>query len=142
MGREEYNICKQILLVCVASVLAMYGPHWVCPSSQQPVLSCLHSSGSRFSAEYCLKQTLCFMHFPCLSCSGTDSRVSPRAQTHFGLRFVPFPGSSSSGDQVLGEHTVPGGLCILITSPVLAAQFPRFAMRALSQVCCVSPLGS
>ena len=27
--------------------------------------------------------------------------------------FCAFPGLSSSGDQVLGEHPVPGGLCIL-----------------------------
>ena len=39
-----------------------------------------------------------------------------------GMRFVPFPGLSSSGDQVLGECTVPGGPYVLITSPVLAAQ--------------------
>ena len=37
---------------------------------------------------------------------------------------MPFPSPSSAGDYVLGEHTVPGGPCILITSPVLAAQFP------------------
>ena len=34
-----------------------------------------------------------------------------------GVHFVPFPGLISSGDQVLGECTVPGGSCILITSP-------------------------
>ena len=38
----------------------------------------------------------------------------------------PFPGMSCSGDQVLGKHTAPGGPCVLITSPVLATQFPRF----------------
>ena len=32
---------------------------------------------------------------------------STKAQTRLGLRFVPFPGPSSSGDQVLGEHTLP-----------------------------------
>ena len=126
------------MLVCVASVLAVYGPHWVCPSSQQPVLSCLHSSGSRFSAEYCLKQTLCFMHFTCLSCSGTDSRVRckgtdsvwlafcalprfkqlrgscawrahcPRWTVH--LNHLPCPGCSVS--QVCRESTVSGVLCV------------------------------
>ena len=40
------------------------------------------------------------------------------------------------------KHTVLGGLCILITSPVLAAHFPGHATRAASQVCCVSPLES
>ena len=34
-----------------------------------------------------------------------------------GVHFVPFPGLISSGDQVLGECTVSGGPCILITSP-------------------------
>ena len=58
------------------------------------------------------------------------------------MRFVPFPGPSSSGDQVLGEHTVPGGLCVLITSPAPATLFPGCAVIALSQVCPVSPLGS
>ena len=56
--------------------------------------------------------------------------------------FVPFPGPSSSGDQMLGECTIPGELCVLISSPVLATRFPRCAVRALSQVCRVSPLGS
>ena len=28
-----------------------------------------------------------------------------KAQTPLGLHFVPFPGLSSSGDQVIGEHT-------------------------------------
>ena len=56
--------------------------------------------------------------------------------------FVPFSGLSSSGNQVLGEHSVPGGPCVLITSPVLAAWFPGCAVRVPSQLCCVSPLGS
>ena len=33
---------------------------------------------------------------------------STKAQTWLGLRFVPFPGLSSSGDQVLGKCTLPG----------------------------------
>ena len=41
-----------------------------------------------------------------------------------GHAFCAFPALSSSDDQVLGEHTVPGGPCVLITSPVLATQFP------------------
>ena len=58
------------------------------------------------------------------------------------VHFVPFSSPSSSGDQVLGEHTLPGGPCVLFTSPVLAAQFPRCTMRTQSQVCHVFPLGS
>ena len=34
-------------------------------------------------------------------------RYSTKAQIWLGLRFVPFPGPSSSGDQVLGECTLP-----------------------------------
>ena len=65
-----------------------------------------------------------------LRCSGT-----PQGQTRLGMRSVFFPGPSSSGNQVFGERTVPGGPCILITSPVPAVQFPGGPARALSQPC-------
>ena len=68
-----------------------------------------------------------------------------------GVRFVPFPAPSSSGDQVVGEHSVPGGRCVLpppcsqppglTTSPFPAPWFPGYAGRAPSQVGRVSPLG-
>ena len=51
--------------------------------------------------------------------------------SELGMPFAPFPGLSSSGDQVLRKHTVPGGPCVLITSLVLAT-------RLWSQVCCKS----
>ena len=54
------------------------------------------------------------------------------------MRFVPFPAPSSSGDQVVGEHSVPGGLCVLITSPVLEARFPGCAVSTISVVLCIS----
>ena len=63
----------------------------------------------------------------------------------FGHAFCALSRLSSSGDQVLAEHTVPGGLCVLITSPVLAGWCPGCAARVPSQVCHVrgvSPLGS
>ena len=56
--------------------------------------------------------------------------------------FVPFPGLSRSGDQVLGESTVPGGLCVLITSPALATWLLRCTPRTTFQVCHISPLES
>ena len=59
-----------------------------------------------------------------------------------GVRFVPFSGLSSSGNQVLGECTVPGGPCILITSLVPITRFPGCVARALSQMCRRSPLES
>ena len=49
---------------------------------------------------------------------------STRAQIQLGVCFVPFPDPSSSGDQVLGEYTVPGGPCMLINSLVPASLFP------------------
>ena len=67
---------------------------------------------------------------------------STKAQIQLGLHFVPFPGLISSGDQVLGEHIVPGGLCALITSPVAGAQFLGCAARAPSLMFPVSSLGS
>ena len=68
-------------------------------------------------------------------------RYSTKAQTQLGLRFVPFPGLSSSGDQVLGERSLPTWAVCLITSPVPAARFPGCAVGALSHVCRVSLLG-
>ena len=59
-----------------------------------------------------------------------------------GHAFVPFPGLSNSGDQVLGECTIPGGPRVLITSQVLAAQSSGCASRVPSHVYCVSPLES
>ena len=44
---------------------------------------------------------------------------------------MPFPGPSSSGDQVLGKRTVPGRQGILITSLVPAARFPRGPVSAM-----------
>ena len=40
-------------------------------------------------------------------------------QTWLGLRFVPFPGPSSSGNQVFGEH----GRCDLLPPPSLSLGF-------------------
>ena len=68
-------------------------------------------------------------------------RCSTKAQTRLGLRFVPFPGPSSSGDQVLGECSLPTWAVRLITSPVPAAWFPGCAVGAPSHVCRVSLLG-
>ena len=67
---------------------------------------------------------------------------STKAQTWLGLRFVPFPSPSSSGDQVLGEHTLPRRAVHLITSLVPANWFPGCAVGALSHVCHVSSLES
>ena len=52
-------------------------------------------------------QALGCMHSPGLSRSGSGSWVLHKGKTWLGLHFVPFPGPSSSGDQVLGKHSHP-----------------------------------
>ena len=69
------------------------------------------------------------------------SCLDTKAQTWLGLSFVPFPGPSSSGNQVLGERTLPRYMVHLITSPIPAARFPGCTVGVPSQVSCVSPLG-
>ena len=54
--------------------------------------------------------------------------------------FVLFPGLSSSGVQVLGECTVPGETCVIITSPVRVTRIPGVCPE--STVLDVSPLES
>ena len=81
------------------------------------------------------------MHFPGLSCSGSGSWVLCKGTDSVGSTFLPFPGPSSSGNQMLGEHIVPGGLVILVTSPGQATWFPSCITRAPCQVYRVSPLG-
>ena len=140
VGREEH--CKQISLACVGcahSVWTTLGlpPLTVRVLSQSTLLRLQVALQGSYS-----KQALGFVHFPGLSCSGSGSWILHKGTDSVGCAFRPFPGLSSLGDQVLGECTVPGGLCILITSLVPATQFPGCTTRALSQVCRVSPLGS
>ena len=98
----------------------------------------LYCSGSRVLCKGTVQSR------PCRSCTSQVYAAqipghSARAQTLLGMRFVHFPGLSISGDQVLCEHTVPGGPCVLITSLVQAAWFPGHALRAqVSGVPCVS----
>ena len=54
------------------------------------------------------------------------------------MRFVPFPGRSSSGDQVLGECTVPAGPRVLLTSPVGCLVSRVCCKSTVSAVLCVS----
>ena len=75
----------------------------------------------------CLRWALGCGHFPGLRCSVQVLRYSTKSQTRLGLCFVPFPGLSSSGDQVLGERTLPRCAVPLITSLVPACRFPGCA---------------
>ena len=123
------------------------GHSWAC-LGQSLVGSRLLSPGSWHAQAFvcALQEGLCHTQVCCtqspcsrslLTCSSTGD-----TQTQFwlgpcglGVHFVPFPGLNSSGDQVLGERSVPGGLCVIITSPVPATQLPGCPTRAPSQVC-------
>ena len=99
-GRE--GCCKQITLACARSASATLGLPPILgacslPAHAAQALGC--SAGNRpWPALGCL-------HFPGPSRSGSGTRVVLRGtDSRLGLRFVPFPDPSSSGDKVFGEH--------------------------------------
>ena len=97
LGREEH--CKQISLACVHSDSATLGLPLLtaCVLSQSTLLSLQVALQGN-----CLKRTLGCVHSPGLSHSGSGSGLLHKGADSVGPRFVPFPGPSSSGDQVLG----------------------------------------
>ena len=64
---------------------------------------------------------------------------STKAQTQLGLRFVPFPVLSSSGDQVLGECTLSGwgGVSYHLPHPSLSVSLIAQQERHLRCGMCV-----
>jgi len=88
------------------------------------------------------KAALGCVHFLGLGHSGSGPQVLQKGADSVGPGFVPFPGPSSSGDQVLGERTLPGWWVPLITSPIPAILLSGCTAGAPSQVCRVSLLGS
>ena len=100
MGREGH--CKQISLACVASARSV----WTTLVLPQ-LTACVPSQSTLLSLQValqgnCPKQAVHFMHFPGLSRQVLG--YSTKAQTRLGMHFVPFPGPSSSGGQMLGVH--------------------------------------
>ena len=59
------------------------------------------------------------MHIPGLSRSGSGTQVVLRGADSVGPAFVPFPGPSSSGDEVFGDR----GHCDLSPTPSLSLSF-------------------
>ena len=90
----------------------------------------------------CPKQALGFMHFLGLSCSGSGSRVLHKGTDSVGHTFCAIPRSKQFRWPRAWQAHCPRWAVHLITYPVLAAQFPGCAVRAPTQVCCVSPLRS
>ena len=74
--------------------------------------------------QVCCTQSPCPCGRPLLTRTSTVDTQTQFWLSFCGLvmHFMPFPGLNNSGDQVLGQCTVSGGLCILITFRVLAAQ--------------------
>ena len=105
MGREEH--CKQISLVCAGSARSVLATVGLLPLTGRVLPQSTLLRLQVALQGNCPKWALGFVHFPGLSHSGSGSWYSTKAQTWLGLCFVPFPGPSTSGDQVLGERTLP-----------------------------------
>jgi len=132
---EREGCYKQIPLACVGSAfsgLVCHSPRW----RLFPRSTLLRLQGA--PQQHYLKRALHFMPFSLLTFSGALQGHRARWPVHF----VPFPGSGNSGERVLCEHAVPVGPGILCPSLIPAAWFPRCTVRAQSQVCSVSPMGS
>ena len=139
---EKEEHCEQISLACVGSAHSV----WTTLGLPQ-FMACVLSWSTPLRLQValqvnCPKRALGFMHFPDLSCSGSGSQVLHKDIASVEHVFSVLSRSEQLRQPGAGECTVPGGLCILITSLVLATQFPRCAATAPSQVCRVSPLGS
>ena len=68
-------------------------------------------------------------------------RFSGALQGHrprWAVTSVPLSGPNSSGDQVLGEHTVTVGPCILFTSQSWQLDFPGVPQEHFQGVLCIS----
>ena len=136
-GRDSVNKFHWYLW----GVFAVSGPCWVCPSPRL-CASQIYNAQAPWSSARTLSQVgPAFYALPRskpLSFSG-----SPQGhRLGWAVCSVPSPGPSSSGDQVLGECTVPGGPCVLITSQVPGARVPSGPARVPSHMHCMSPLGS
>ena len=140
---QEGGTCKQISLVCVGSTPSLWATLGL-PQLMVHVLS--HSTLLRLQVVlqgHCPKQALRFMHFPGLSCSGSGSWVLCKGTDLIGHEFYALPRSKELRPPGAWQAHCPRWAAHgLIISLVLETRFPRCALRALSQVCCVSPLGS
>ena len=117
VGREGH--CKHTPLACVGSDHS----EWTTPVWPQPKVVCtfwVHNGQAPECSARALSQVgPAFGALP----RSKPLRFLGAAQGHrpkWAVSCVPFPGPSSSGDQVLDQCTVPGGPCVLCTSLVTA----------------------
>ena len=120
----------------VWGVLTVYGPHWVCPNSKWCVLPgsmLLRLQGACRDTVQSGPWNLCTSRSKLFRFPGTpQGHIPGRAAL-----FVPFPGSRSPGDWVLGKCALPGGPCVLITSLIRPLGFPVHRESTISGVLCV-----
>ena len=70
------------------------------------------------------------------------SGISQRHKLGWACVLCPSQVLAAQATRCVSRVHSPGGWCVLITSPVPIPWFFRCTRRVLSQVCCVSPLGS
>ena len=116
-----------------ANIAGVYGEHsqYMDHTGFAPAQGGLCFPGPHCSGSRVLCRALHFVHFPGLSLS---SPILSEGTDLVGHAFCALPRPECSGDQVLGEHTVPGGAWILITSLVPAVQF-HFMTNRWGNIC-------
>ena len=144
VGREEH--CKQVTLACAHSVSATLGlpPLMACVVSLHACLPCL---GSRLLCQELSEASPGFYALPRSKLLRFRHLGSPQ-RCRLGWTCVPFPGLSSSGDQVFGKHShcnlsppqsLP--LCFLGVQPahllrwMLTVQNPKKSCLAMKPGC-------
>ena len=78
-------------------------PHWACPCSWRVSFPCLHCLGSRLLCWELSEAGPGLYALPRSSCSGSGARVLLTGTDSWAC-VSPFPGQSSSGDQVSGKR--------------------------------------
>ena len=136
MGREEY--CKQISLACVGRAHSVWATLGL-----SPLMACVFSQSTLLKFQValqgnCLKWALVCVHFPGLGHSGSGSQVLHKGTNSVGPVFCALTGLSSSGDKMLGEHTLPTcGLSYCLPHPSRSVSWVR-SRSTISGVLCVS----
>ena len=90
----------------VGGVLTVFQLHWVCPHYGVCAFPVYTAQALGCSARNCLMRALGCMHSP----QAAQVQVlgySTKVQAWLGLCFLPIPGASSSGDQVIGKRCHP-----------------------------------
>ena len=127
----------------VWGVLAVSGPYWVVPANSVCAFLVYTAQAPGCSAGELSKAGPGLHALPRskpfrFSFSGTPQRH----RLGWACILCPSHVQEAQLTKCLASALSPGGAVHLITSPIPATRFPGCAARELSQVCCVSPLGS